>query len=155
MPWERFVKIFGQIASLSHLSAAGGMRFLRQERGRHGRIPDDFRGCGDDEIRGGDAEEVCIEAADSVSQTPTAADKPAARIRHTAIFIGATPCGIIHPHAMRVIIWWGRVLRFKRSEIELWMKSGATEVVYLPDDGDGKPEAATDDTASTGGEGQA
>jgi excisionase family DNA binding protein len=37
---------------------------------------------------------------------------------------------------------WGRVLRFRRSEIELWMKSGAREVVYLPDDGDGKPEAA-------------
>ena len=35
---------------------------------------------------------------------------------------------------------WGRVLRFKRSEIELWMKSGATKVVYLPDDGGGELE---------------
>jgi hypothetical protein len=54
---------------------------------------------------------------------------------------------------------WGRVLRFKRREIELWMKSGATEVVYLPDDEGGKAEVAgTDDTdgrnggASAGGE---
>jgi excisionase family DNA binding protein len=47
---------------------------------------------------------------------------------------------------------WGRALRFKRTEIELWIKGGATEVVYLPDDTGGKPETAKDDTASTGGD---
>ena len=41
---------------------------------------------------------------------------------------------------------WGRVLRFKRSEIELWMKSGATEVVYLPDDEDGMVEKSGGET---------
>jgi excisionase family DNA binding protein len=44
---------------------------------------------------------------------------------------------------------WGRALRFKRSEIELWMKSGATEVVYLPDGESGKSE--TDGTAGKNG----
>jgi excisionase family DNA binding protein len=44
---------------------------------------------------------------------------------------------------------WGRVLRFKRREIELWMKSGATEVVYLPDDEGGKPEVAGTDGGET------
>jgi excisionase family DNA binding protein len=47
---------------------------------------------------------------------------------------------------------WGRVLRFKRSEIELWMKSGAREVVYLPDGENGKGEAGT---AEQTGEAQA
>jgi excisionase family DNA binding protein len=48
---------------------------------------------------------------------------------------------------------WGRVLRFKRAKIELWIKSGAKEVVYLPDGGDGKPETARDNnTVSAGGE---
>jgi excisionase family DNA binding protein len=28
---------------------------------------------------------------------------------------------------------WGRALRFRRDEIELWMQSGAKEAVYLPD----------------------
>jgi excisionase family DNA binding protein len=47
---------------------------------------------------------------------------------------------------------WGRALRFKRSEIERWMKSGATEAVYLPDGEGGGPEAAGDGRAvSTGG----
>ena len=46
---------------------------------------------------------------------------------------------------------WGRSLRFKRSEIELWIKSGATEVVYLPDENSSKPETAVTD----GGEAQA
>jgi excisionase family DNA binding protein len=50
---------------------------------------------------------------------------------------------------------WGRVLRFKRTEIELWIKSGATEVVYLPDDEGGTPETAKDDTASACGEARA
>jgi excisionase family DNA binding protein len=54
---------------------------------------------------------------------------------------------------------WGRCLRFKRSEIEVWMKSGATEVVYLPDEESGKPEtdgtAGRNGGASTGVEGQA
>ena len=44
---------------------------------------------------------------------------------------------------------WGRVLRFRRSEIELWMKSGATEVVYLSDDG--RPPM-TENGAGTSGE---
>ena len=47
---------------------------------------------------------------------------------------------------------WGRVLRFRRSEIELWMKSGATEVVYLPDGENNKSEPGT---AEQAGEGQA
>jgi excisionase family DNA binding protein len=47
---------------------------------------------------------------------------------------------------------WGRVLRFKRAEIELWMKSGATEVVYLPDGEHGKPETGA---AEQTGEAQA
>jgi excisionase family DNA binding protein len=54
---------------------------------------------------------------------------------------------------------WGRALRFKRSEIELWMKSGATEAVYLPDGESGKPEpdgtAGRNGGASAGGEAQA
>jgi excisionase family DNA binding protein len=45
---------------------------------------------------------------------------------------------------------WGRSLRFKRSEIEVWLKSGAVKAVYLPDDeGGGKPE--TGGAASAGG----
>jgi excisionase family DNA binding protein len=47
---------------------------------------------------------------------------------------------------------WGRALRFKRAEIELWMQSGATEVVYLPDGESGKPETGA---AEQTGEGQA
>jgi excisionase family DNA binding protein len=47
---------------------------------------------------------------------------------------------------------WGRALRFKRTEIELWIKGGATEVIYLPDDGENKPEPGNDGMASTGGE---
>ncbi|GHU92687.1 hypothetical protein FACS189479_02390 [Spirochaetia bacterium] len=47
---------------------------------------------------------------------------------------------------------WGRSLRFKRSEIELWIKSGATEVVYLPDGESGKTAAGTDSGVSAGGE---
>jgi excisionase family DNA binding protein len=43
---------------------------------------------------------------------------------------------------------WGRVLRFRRSEIELWMKSGATEVIYLPGDEGGKPEITNDGTVN-------
>jgi excisionase family DNA binding protein len=35
---------------------------------------------------------------------------------------------------------WGRSLRFRRAEIELWIKSGATKVVYLPNNEDGKAE---------------
>ena len=31
---------------------------------------------------------------------------------------------------------WGRSVRFRRAEIELWMKSGCREAVYLPDEGD-------------------
>ena len=31
---------------------------------------------------------------------------------------------------------WGRSIRFIRAEIELWMKSGCGEAVYLPTDGD-------------------
>lgn len=46
---------------------------------------------------------------------------------------------------------WGRSLRFKQGEIELWIRSGATEVVYLPDEKSGKPGAAGTD----GGEAQA
>jgi excisionase family DNA binding protein len=46
---------------------------------------------------------------------------------------------------------WGRVLRFKRGEIELWIKSGASEVAYLPDGNSGKPGAAETD----GGEARA
>jgi excisionase family DNA binding protein len=42
---------------------------------------------------------------------------------------------------------WGRSLRFRRSEIELWIKSGCAKVVYLPEDG-GKPE-----TEGSGGKG--
>jgi excisionase family DNA binding protein len=45
----------------------------------------------------------------------------------------------------------GRALRFKRAEIELWIKSGAAEAVYLPDDGGGKPEPGND----AGGEARA
>ena len=41
---------------------------------------------------------------------------------------------------------WGRSLRFKRSEIELWIKSGAAEVVYLPNE-NGKPETDGGETA--------
>jgi excisionase family DNA binding protein len=44
---------------------------------------------------------------------------------------------------------WGRCLRFRRSEIELWMQSGATEVVYLTDGESGKPE--TDDATGRNG----
>jgi excisionase family DNA binding protein len=44
---------------------------------------------------------------------------------------------------------WGRALRFKRREIEVWMKSGAREVVYLPDGEIGKPE--TDGTTGRNG----
>jgi excisionase family DNA binding protein len=40
---------------------------------------------------------------------------------------------------------WGRGLRFKRREIELWIKSGAREAVYLPDEGDSEPETAGND----------
>jgi excisionase family DNA binding protein len=39
---------------------------------------------------------------------------------------------------------WGRVLRFKKAEIELWMKSGCKEAIYIPDEIDG-------DTAVQGG----
>jgi len=35
---------------------------------------------------------------------------------------------------------WGRSVRFKRSEIELWMKSGCGEAVYLTGEGDGLHE---------------
>ena len=35
---------------------------------------------------------------------------------------------------------WGRSLRFRRAEIELWMKTGCREAVYLPDD-EIQPEA--------------
>jgi excisionase family DNA binding protein len=37
---------------------------------------------------------------------------------------------------------WGRSLRFRRGEIELWMKSGGSKVGYLPDE---EPEAANGD----------
>jgi excisionase family DNA binding protein len=40
---------------------------------------------------------------------------------------------------------WGRALRFRRDEIELWMKSGAKEAVYLPDGEAGETMAAVDD----------
>jgi excisionase family DNA binding protein len=50
---------------------------------------------------------------------------------------------------------WGRALRFKRSEIEVWMQSGAREAVYFPEGDSGKPEAAeTGGRASSGGEAQ-
>jgi hypothetical protein len=39
-------------------------------------------------------------------------------------------------------------LRFKRSEIELWIASGCAKVVYLPEDEGGKQE-----TEGSGGEG--
>jgi excisionase family DNA binding protein len=32
---------------------------------------------------------------------------------------------------------WGRVVRFRRAEIELWMKKGCGEAVYLPDEENG------------------
>jgi excisionase family DNA binding protein len=51
---------------------------------------------------------------------------------------------------------WGRALRFKRSEIEVWMKSGAREAACLPDGENGKPEtdgaAGGNGGASSGGE---
>jgi excisionase family DNA binding protein len=50
---------------------------------------------------------------------------------------------------------WGRALRFKRSEIEAWMKSGAREAVYLPDGESGKPEAAETDSTAGGNGGAA
>jgi excisionase family DNA binding protein len=84
--------------------------------GKHGRIPDDFRGCGADQVHGGTLRKFVLK-------------------RRIAFYK------------------WGRVLRFRRSEIELWMKSGATEVVYLPDGGNGEPEAAEKNGgASAGGE---
>jgi excisionase family DNA binding protein len=46
---------------------------------------------------------------------------------------------------------WGRSLRFRRGELALWIKSGGTKVVYLPDDENG-PEL--DGTMETG-DGQA
>ena len=42
---------------------------------------------------------------------------------------------------------WGRALRFRRDELELWIKSNGSEVVYLPFD-DGKREMPA---AETGG----
>jgi excisionase family DNA binding protein len=41
---------------------------------------------------------------------------------------------------------WGRSLRFKRAEIELWVRSGCREAVYLPTDGDGQPEESAMET---------
>jgi excisionase family DNA binding protein len=40
---------------------------------------------------------------------------------------------------------WGRALRFRRDEIELWMQSGAKEAVYLPDGEAGETAAVMDD----------
>jgi excisionase family DNA binding protein len=36
---------------------------------------------------------------------------------------------------------WRRSLRFRRSELELWIQSGGSKVVYLPEAGSEKPEA--------------
>jgi excisionase family DNA binding protein len=47
---------------------------------------------------------------------------------------------------------WGRALRFRRAEIELWMKSGASEAVYLADEKNSKPETGA---AEQTGEAQA
>jgi len=41
---------------------------------------------------------------------------------------------------------WGRSLRFKRAEIELWMKLGCREAAYLPAEGDGQPNVSAMET---------
>ncbi len=43
---------------------------------------------------------------------------------------------------------WGRSLRFKRAEIEHWMKMGCGKAVYLPADGDGQTKASATETVA-------
>ena len=37
---------------------------------------------------------------------------------------------------------WGRLVRFKRAEIELWMRLGCREAVYLPTNIDDQSEVS-------------
>jgi excisionase family DNA binding protein len=43
---------------------------------------------------------------------------------------------------------WGRSVRFRRAEIELWMKLGCGKAVYLPADGDGQAKASATETGA-------